>query len=313
MASVMGDVHHMSQDIGTIINKGFSTWTRNLNISLPFILNFGISGLLALIAFAAFVVIFVMPELSSMGLDPANILPEQMLSILSSAVGDHIMLIIAGFIIFMILIMFIQSYFIAGAIGMSKIATETGDTYLNDMLSYGNRNVVNLFLINILLALIMLAGIVFIVPGILSMENFNMFLSNPEETAASSVLFAFGFLAWMLYILVASIVLSIVKYVLVVDDLDPITALETGFRFFIGNKLDILLMWLILISISVFVGIIGEGISLVPIISTIWIFTDIVISIAVIPPLTTIWWTRLYLSRTGRNMYDVDELLDNLY
>ncbi|MDF1534730.1 MAG: hypothetical protein P1P69_09565 [Methanosarcinaceae archaeon] len=303
----------MSQDIGTIINKGFGTWMRNLNISLPFILNFGISGLLALIVFAVFVVIFVMPELSSMGLDPANILPEQMLSILSSVVGDHIMLIIAVFIIFMILIMFIQSYFIAGAIGMSKIATETGDTYLNDMLSYGNRNVVNLFLINILLVLIMLAGIVFIVPGILSMENFNMFLSNPEETAASSVFFAFGFLAWMLYILVASIVLSIVKYVLVVDDLDPITALETGFRFFIDNKLDIFLMWLILISISVFVGIIGQGISSVPIISTIWAFADIVISIAVIPPLTTIWWTRLYLSRTGKNMYDVNDLLDHPY
>ncbi|MCL7411628.1 MAG: hypothetical protein M8350_07475 [Methanosarcinaceae archaeon] len=303
----------MSQDIGTIINKGFGTWMRNLNISLPFILNFGISGLLALIIFAVFVVIFVMPELSSMGLDPANILPEQMLSILSSVVGDHIMLIIAVFIIFMILIMFIQSYFIAGAIGMSKIATETGDTYLNDMLSYGNRNVVNLFLINILLVLIMLAGIVFIVPGILSMENFNMFLSNPEETAASSVLFAFGFLTWMLYILVASIVLSIVKYVLVVDDLDPITALETGFRFFMDNKLDIFLMWLILISISVFVGIIGQGISSVPIISTIWAFADIVISIAVIPPLTAIWWTRLYLSRTGKNMYDVNDLLDHPY
>ena len=306
----MGDVHHMPQDIGTIINKGFGTWTRNLNISLPFILNFGISGLMALMAFIVFVAVFVMPELSSIGLDPANISPEQMFSILSSVAVDHTMLIIVVFVTIMILMMFIQSYFIAGAIGMSKIATETGDTHLNDMLSYGNRNVVNLFLTNILLALIMLAGIVFIVPGILSIENFNMLLSNPEETVASSVLFAFGFLVWMLYILVASIVLSIVKYALVVEDLDPISALETGFRFFMGNKLDIFLMWLILISISVFVGIIGEGISLVPVISTIWTFTDIVISIAVIPPLTTVWWTRLYISRAGRNMYDVNELLD---
>ena len=306
----MGDVHHMPQDIGTIINKGFGTWTRNLNISLPFILNFGISGLLALIAFVVFVVVFVMPELSSIGLDPANISPEQMVSILSSVAVDHTMLIIAGSVTIMVIMMFIQSYFIAGAIGMSKVATETGDAHFNDMLFYGNQNAVNLFLTSILLALIMFAGIIFVVPGVLALEDLSMLLSNPEESAASSVLLAFGFFAWVLYILVASVILSIVKYTLVVENHDPISALEAGFRFFMGNKLEIFLMWLILISISVFVGIIGEGISSVPVISTIWTFTDIVISIAVIPPLTTIWWTRLYLSRTGRKLYDVSELLD---
>ncbi len=300
----------MQQDIGTIINKGFGTWTRNLNISLPYILNFGINGLLALMAFVVFVAVFVMPELSSIGLDPANISPEQMLSILSSVAVDHMMLIIAGIAFIMILMMFIQSYFTAGAIGMSKNAMETGDTHLNDMFFYGNQNVVNLFLTSILLALIMFAGIIFVVPGVLAVENLSMFLSNPEETAASSVLLGIGFLAWMLYILVASIVLSIVKYALVVGNLDPMSALEIGFRFFMGNKFDILLVWLILISISVLIGIIGEGISSVPVLSTLWTFADIAITVAVIPPLTTIWWTRLYLSRTGRNIHDVSELLD---
>ena len=300
----------MQQDIGTIINKGFGTWTRNLNISLPYILNFGINGLLALMAFVVFVAVFVMPELSSIGLDPANISPEQMLSILSSVAVDHMMLIIAGIAFIMILMMFIQSYFTAGAIGMSKNAMETGDTHLNDMFFYGNQNVVNLFLTSILLALIMFAGIIFVVPGVLAVENLSMFLSNPEETAASSVLLGIGFLAWMLYILIASIVLSIVKYALVVGNLDPMSALEIGFRFFMGNKFDILLVWLILISISVLIGIIGEGISSVPVLSTLWTFADIAITVAVIPPLTTIWWTRLYLSRTGRNIHDVSELLD---
>lgn len=300
----------MQQDIGTIINKGFGTWTRNLNISLPYILNFGINGLLALMAFVVFVAVFVMPELSSIGLDPANISPEQMLSILSSVAIDHMILIIAGIAFIMILMMFIQSYFTAGAIGMSKNAMETGDTHLNDMFFYGNQNVVNLFLTSILIALIMLAGIIFIVPGVLAVENLNMFLSNPEETAASSVLLGIGFLAWMLYILVASIVLSIVKYALVVGNLDPMSALEIGFRFFMGNKFDILLVWLILISISVLIGIIGEGISSVPVLSTLWTFADIAITVAVIPPLTTIWWTRLYLSKTGRKIHDVSELLD---
>ena len=299
----------MSEDIGTIINKGFGTWSRNLSISLPFVLNFGINGLLALISLVVFLAVFVMPDLSSMGLDPANILPEQLFSILSSVVIDHMMLIIAGFVIIMVLMMFIQSYFMAGVIGMSKVAIETGDVHLNDMFFYGNKNVVNLFLTSILLALIMFAGIIFVVPAVLAVDDFNVVLSNPEETI-SSFFFVIGFLVWVLYVLIASIILSIVNYTLVVEDLDPISALETGFRFFMGNKLDVFFMWLILISISVFVGIIGEVISLVPIFSTIWIFTDIVISIAVIPPLTTVWWTRLYLGRTGRKLYDVDELLN---
>ena len=36
----------MQEDIGTIINKGFGTWTRNLNICIPFVLNFVLNGLL---------------------------------------------------------------------------------------------------------------------------------------------------------------------------------------------------------------------------------------------------------------------------
>ena len=300
----------MSQDIGEVINKGFNTWTKNLNISLPFILNFGINGLLAIVAFVIFVAIFVMPELSSMGVDPANISPEQMISVLSSVTAEHFKLIIAGSVVIVILMMFIQSYFIGGAIGMSKVAVETGDAQLNDMFLYGNQNVVNLFWTSILLALIILAGIVFIVPGALAVEDFSLILSNPEETVGSSALFVAGFLVWMLYVLVASIILAIVKYALVVEKLDPIGALEVGFRFFMDNKLDVFLMWLILISISIFISIIGGAISSVPVLSTLWTFADIVTSIAVIPPLTTVWWTRLYLSRTGRKMYDVNELLN---
>lgn len=300
----------MSQDIGTVISKGFDTWTKNLNISLPFILNFGINGLLALVAFAIFVVVFVMPELSSIGLDPVNISPEQMIGVLSSVVIDHMISIIAGFAVIMIAMMFIQSYFMAGAVGMSKVAAETGDAHLNDMLLYGNQNVVNLFWANILLALITLAGIVFVVPGVLAVDDLGLILSNLEETAGSSILFAAGFLVWMLYILVVSIVLSLVKYTLVVEKLDPISALEVGIRFFMGNKLDVFLMWLVLISISVLIGIIGSAISSVPVLSTLWSFADIVISIAVIPPLTTVWWTRLYLGRTGRKLYDINDLLD---
>ncbi len=301
----------MQQDIGTIISKGFTTWTRNLNISLPIILNFGISVLLIMVTFVAFVVFFVMPKFPAMDLDPANILPEHMIGILSSVVVDNIIIIIAGFIVIMVLITFIESYFLAGAIGMAKIAMKTGDTHLSDMYLYGNKNAVNLFWTNILIMLIIFAGIIFVVPGVLVMGNLNEILSNPDETAGSLILFLIGFLVWIFYIMIVTIILSIVKFALVVENLDPISALETGYKFFMNNKLDVLLMWLILIAISLFFSIISESISSVPVLSTLWTFINVVLSIVIIPTLTIVWWTRLYLIRTGRKIYDTAEMYDD--
>jgi hypothetical protein len=299
----------MQEDIGTIINKGFGTWTRNLNICIPFVLNFVLNGLLMAVAFTIFVGLFVVPELSSAGLDPELISPEQMIEIFSSLFSEQIWTIIAGFIVIIPLMMLIQSYFTAGAIGMSKNAAESGNTDLKEMWQSANQNVFNLFLTKVLIALITLTGIVFIVPGVLAVEDFDLLLANPTEAAGSMVLLTIGLLIWMLYIIAVNVMLSISEYALVVDKLDPITALETGFKFFLNNKFDVVLLWMILVALSVFITIIGEFVSSIPAFATIWTFLDLAISIAVIPPLTTIWWTRLLLNRSGRKMYDPTELL----
>ena len=62
---------------------------------------------------------------------------------------------------------FVQSFFTAGAIGMAKKASETGDTVLSDMIASGSKNIFRLFLTVLLIGLLMLGGIVFIVPGAL--------------------------------------------------------------------------------------------------------------------------------------------------
>ncbi len=299
----------MQEDIGTIINKGFGTWTRNLNICIPFVLNFVLNGLLMAVAFTIFVGLFIVPELSSAGLDPELISPDLIVEIFSSVFSEQIWAIIAGFIVIIPLMIFIQSYFTAGGIGMSKNAAETGNTHLKDMWHSANRNVFNLFLTNILIALIMLAGIVFIVPGALAVEDLDLLLANPTEAAGSMIWLTIGLLIWMLYIIAVNVMLSISEYALVVDKLDPITALETGFKFFLNNKFVVLFLWIILVALSVFISIIGEFVSSTQVFATIWTFVDLVISIAVIPSLTTIWWTRLLLDRSGRKMYDTTELL----
>jgi len=255
----------MAEDIGTILNKGFNTWTRNLNICIPFVLNFVISALLVAVAFLIFVGVFILPELTSTGLDPATISPEQMMDIFSSVFTGHLWIIIAGVILIIPVMMFVQAYFTAGAIGMSKSAAETGNTELKEMWQSANQNAVSLFFTNILISLITLAAV--------------------------------------------HIMLSVAEYALVVDKLDPISALETGFKFFINNKFDVFSLWLIIIALSFFITIIGEMMNSVQLLAAVWTFADLVISIVIIPPLTTIWWTRLWLNRTGRKLYDHGELL----
>ena len=46
----------------------------------------------------------------------------------------------------------------------------------------------------------------------------------------------------------------------------------------------------------------------VPILGSLWSFVNFFINILVIPPLTTLWWVRLYMSGTGKTIYFNDLL-----
>jgi len=77
----------MVEDIGKIISNGFGTYTKNLNICIPFILNFFISMVIAaLIAGFGFMYIFA-PSLSS--IEKASS-PEAIASILLPLISQHI-------------------------------------------------------------------------------------------------------------------------------------------------------------------------------------------------------------------------------
>jgi hypothetical protein len=75
------------------------------------------------------------------------------------------------------------------------------------------------------------------------------------------------------------------------------------------NKFDTLLLWLSIISISILLGIIGQMMVTTRLLSILWFFVEFIISFAVIQPLTTVWWTRMFLRRTGREVYDIDDYL----
>jgi len=167
------------------MRNGYETYTKNLNLSIPLVLNFFITIILAVIL-AAFGFLYILgSSLSSL----ENVSsPEQLASIILPLINQHVFEIVAIFLIIVVVILFIQSYFTAGAIGMAKQATETGKSELSTMALAGNKNVINLFLAEILVGLLSLAGIVFMVPGAMKVDITELF--SPKNTEAGMLLLA---------------------------------------------------------------------------------------------------------------------------
>jgi hypothetical protein len=295
-------VINMVEDIGKIISNGFGTYSNNLNLSIPFILNFFISIVIAaFVAGFGFMLIFG-PSLS--GIENAGS-PEAIASILLPLFSVHIIEIIILVVIIFFLIFSIQAYFISGAIGMAIQATGSGKSHLLDMRDAGRKNFINMFLAEILFSLISLAGIVFIVPGATRVDISQILTS--ENTGGVGLLIG-GFLMWVIYLLILNILLAVFRYALVAENLGPMESMTASIDFFKKNKIDVILLFVIVIVLSVAFFIVDQVMGLIPVINIIWSFISMLISIIVIPPLTTVWWVRLYMVRTDKKIY-FNELL----
>ncbi len=293
----------MVEDIGKIISSGFETYTKNLNLCIPFILISFITIVLVVI-FGVVFFLFLAPSLSS--LENAGS-PEAFISIIISIITEHLIEIVILGLLMVLIIIFIGAFFTAGAIGMAKQATETGKTDLSMMIQAGKKNGLNLFLAEILVGLLLLAGIVFMVPGAMKV-NISQLLSR--ENTGAAILLIGGFLIWLIYSLILGLVLSVFSYALVIDDLNPIEGITAGFSFFKKHMLDVFLLWIIIGAIAFILGIIGQLIGRVPILAIIWFIMDTFISIVIFQPVLTIWWVRLYMTRTDKPVY-YNDLLSN--
>lgn len=291
----------MAEDIGKIINRGFGIFTRNPIICVPFIVNFFISAFIGLIMISFGLAEIFGSSLSNM----ENITPEELVTILLPLMRQHAaeIIILLGMILFVIFI--IQAYFISGAIGMAIQVIESGKTSFFEMRNSGKKNLWNMFLAELLFSLLLFAGIVFMVPGALEVDVSQVL--NPEYDGPFGLL-AIGFILWIVYLLVVTLILAVFRYALVSDGLGPLESMTVAYSFFRKNTQDVFLLFLIIFMISFGFMIIDQVISMIPFVKFIWAFISMFISMFVIPPLTTIWWVRLYLIGTGRKLY-VDDLL----
>jgi hypothetical protein len=293
----------MVEDIGKIISNGFETYSKNLSLCIPFALNAVITGILAITVFGFGFFYLFGSSLSALG---SASTPQAVAAILLPVITRHFYGIVILVIIYFLVFLFFQSFFMAGAIGMAQKATETGKSDLAAMIEAGKKNVINLYLAEVLVGLLALAGIVFIVPGAMRI-NLDQLLSGNNADAV--LLLAGGVFLWAIYIAILSLFLAVFSYALVIENLGPIDGIATGFRFFKAHKSDVFLLWVV-IGIILIVLMIADAIfGGIPVLNVIWQFASLIINFLIIPPLTTLWWVRLYMTRTGKKMYFNDLLM----
>ena len=288
----------MHENIGTLIGDGFGLWRKNLNLCLPFLLVFA-SYLLAIVPLAAAIAILFgsIPDLSSVSS------PQEAISKMGSFLPGLLPGLAMAFLIFILVTALANSFFTAGGIAMAKQAVEEGKTSTGIMWSSGKKNFWNMFVASILTFLIMLAGLVLLLPGILSLHP-NGWMNLLENQQAMGLLAA-GAIMFVLYLLVVSLVLAMSPYALVVDDLGPVQALKASVRFFSYNKFDVFMMWIIVVAISMGLQMVGSAAvsAGAEYLQALWSFLVGAVNLLVLAPLFTVWWTILYMGRTGKKLY----------
>lgn len=292
----------MVEDIGKIISNGFGTYMRNPNICVPFVLNFILSFSLALIMIV-FVFAYVMGS-SLSTLENAKS-PEAFAAILFPLISGHIMEIAILVIMILLVVFFLQAYFISGAIGMAIQANESGRSSVNTMKDAGKKNLMNMFFAQLLFGLLSLAGIVFIVPGAMNTDISQTFTS---ENMGGAALLLGGFFLWMVYLVILDILLSVFSYALVADNLGPLESMSKSVSFFKQNKIDVFLLFLTIFFIAVAFIIIEAIIGSIIVNDFLRESINQFISLIIIQPLTTVLWVRLYMAKTNKKFY-IDELL----
>ena len=164
------------EEIGEMIGKGFGIWRQNLNLCIPFLLNFFVS-ILVLISFLAVIFIVAMPlmDVNSTSIQNSQNLQDvqavqdlitQMEGALGSLGWQTILMVAFLFLGMIVILSLAEAFFMAGAIGMARQALEKGRADTGAMWSAGRRHFLNMFLYTILAGLITMVGLVFLLPGI---------------------------------------------------------------------------------------------------------------------------------------------------
>ena len=282
-----------------ILIDGFNTWKDNLVICVPFLASGAITLVVGFVIAILTLLSIFMPFMSHFQENPSAVSPEILMQLTAPAIEQSGSRFLVGILFFILLAVLIRAFFGAGAIGMTKEAYKQKVTILSDMIDYGREKFIDLFLADVIVIAILLAGSLFLVPGFMSARASMAAMAQISPAAPTDImssspfLFGLGFLLMMAYMVIFAMILSLVRYAVVIDDLGALDGVKKGFDMFMENKRDVFLLFLILIVINSIVGLISGNDSPLMILS-------LILTLAIVRPLSTVWWTHLYIDRAEK-------------
>lgn len=297
----------MTEDVAAILGNGFYIWKKNLGLCVPFLLHV-ILVLILLVPFAISI-------LAILGVfENPNALEDMSGAEMMQALGDALPELIAAGCVFIIVSSLISSFFTAGAVGMAGEANASGRTSSSTMWRSGREGFFRIFIASLVISVISLVVAIIVsvaFVGYLSRTADPAVIGNLTSLSETGLMAAMLDVIWLvlvwfllilIFLLAISLVFSVVSQAVVLEGMGPIQALKSSIQFFRGNMFDVFLIWLVTVGISMAISIPGEFIG--QDLAYFWsIFTSF-LSLFVIAPLTVVWWTRLYMSRTGKALHD---------
>jgi hypothetical protein len=281
--------------IGEIAGNGFQLWKKNLILCIPFILGTLITGMVALCIMLPTMFALFFPMIQQSLTNTTAVQSPEFAQQMLTLFIQNLWLVICVLIIIGILAGFIMSFFTAGAIGMAKEAILTGKTTLDHMTQYGKKKFISFFGVSLITGLVLFVGVVFLIPGILSLlANLDQLTSQTlTATQVMTVMIPFigGLILMAVYMLPMSIILVLGTYAVVIDDLSAMDGFKKGIHVMWQNKVNTFLLWLLILAISVALSFLG----IIPFIGSLLM---LVIMFLIVMPLTTLWWTQFYINCT---------------
>ncbi|HID26723.1 MAG TPA: hypothetical protein EYP22_02615 [Methanosarcinales archaeon] len=274
----------MYENVSIILKKGYKTWQKNLNISIPILLQ-NIVSIILLFSVIGFLMLMI-----------SKILPKDPDDIIYVLTTDSTLLytithkIVITFFVFLIISSVVNAFFSAGAIGMAKTATIGNNTKIQEMIGYGKKFYSRTLTANLIINVIEFAGIVFLIPGYLKIAD--------DQLKGLSCLIT-GFLAWGFYIMIMNIIFVVVKYAIIIEDISTIAGIKKSIQFFLSHLFDVIIVYMLMSIILIIINLISMPFSFYSHLELIGTMVYLVFTVIAVT-ITTIWWTRLYMDRTKR-------------
>lgn len=221
------------EEIGKLIGKGFGIWKKNLNLCVPFIF----SGFASILIVAAFFIAMFLAAMPFLGEDWTHLEDledaEVMEGLFAGMDWQDFLPILILFLGMIVVLSLVGSYFNAGAIGMARQALVEGKSRTSAMWSAGRKHFWNMFLLSLIMGLATMAGLIFLLPG---MGQLTLALSGNLDNLEGLGMILAGFMLFILYALILSVILALAPYALVLEGAGPVQAIRAGIDFFRDRK-----------------------------------------------------------------------------